>query len=133
MNAVITYNEISNFVEKQYKIRPVLNTIDSQTVEVSYKPGAFLPSIGVKLRIDDVVDDIVHLSYDCGAAASLMIAGIVAYLEQKLPNGIEVNTTDKRIVVSPQKFKELEKVLEHVALNTIRFEDDSVNLALMMV
>lgn len=133
MNAVITYNEISSFVEKQYKIRPVLNTIDSQTVEVSYKPGALLPSIGVKLRIDDVVDDTVHLSYDCGAAASLMIAGIVAYLEQKLPNGIEVNTTDKRIVVSPQKFKELEKVLEHVALNTIRFEDDSVNLALMMV
>ncbi len=133
MNAVITYNEISSFVEKQYKIRPVLNTIDSQTVEVSYKPGALLPSIGVKLRIDDVVDDIVHLSYDCGAATLLMIAGIVAYLEQKLPNGIEVNTTDKRIVVSPQKFKELEKVLEHVALNTIRFEDDSVNLALMMV
>lgn len=133
MNAVITYNEISSFVEKQYKIRPVLNTIDSQTVEVRYKPGALLPSIGVKLRIDDVVDDIVHLSYDCGAATSLMIAGIVAYLEQKLPNGIEVNTTDKRIVVSPQKFKELEKVLEHVALNTIRFEDDSVNLALMMV
>lgn len=133
MNAVITYKEISDFIEKQFKVRPTLNKVDPKTVEVTYKPGSFMPSIGVKLRVDDVVDDIVSLSYDCGTAASLMIAGLVTYIEQKLQKGIVVNTTDKRVVVSPQKFKELEKVLEHVALDTITFEDDSVNLALMMI
>lgn len=133
MNAVITYKEISDFVESQYKIRPMLNTVDTQTVEISYKPGVFIPAIAIKLRIDEVSDDVVHLSYECGKGASFVITGAVSYLEQKIPKGIEVNTTDKRITVYPQHIKELEKALEYVALNNVRFEDNSINLALMIL
>lgn len=133
MNVVITYKEISDFIEKQFNIRPVINTVDTQTIEVSYKPGAFIPAIVVKLRVDDVSDDIVHLSYDCGKGASFVITGAVAYIEQKIPKGIEVNTTDKHIAVYPQHIKELKKVMEYVALNTVRFEDNSINLALIIL
>lgn len=133
MNALITYKEISDFIEKQYKIRPMLNTLDTQTVEVSYKPSALLPAIVIKLRIDEVSDDVVHLSYDCGKGASFVITGAVAYLDQKIPKGIEVNTTDKCITVYPRQIKELEKALEYVALNKVRFEDNSINIALMMI
>lgn len=62
MNAVITYNEISDLIEKEFKVSLILNTIDTMTVEVCYKPGTFMPAIGVKLMIDDVVDDILYLS-----------------------------------------------------------------------
>lgn len=133
MNAVITYKEISDFVESQYKIRPMLNTVDTQTVEISYKPGVFIPAIAIKLRIDEVSDDVVHLSYECGKGVSFVITGAVSYLEQKIPKCIEVNTTDKRITVYPQHIKELEKALEYVALNNVRFEDNSINLALMIL
>lgn len=133
MNALITYKEISDFIEKQYKIRPMLNTLDTQTVEVSYKTSALLPAIVIKLRIDEVSDDVVHLSYDCGKGASFVITGAVAYLDQKIPKGIEVNTTDKCITVYPRQIKELEKALEYVALNKVRFEDNSINIALMMI
>ena len=133
MNAVITYKEISDFIEKEYKIRPKFTTVDEKTFEVSYKPGVFMPAIAVKFHIEAMRKDVVCISYDCGTAASLMIAGAVAYLEEKIPSGIEVNTTDKRINVYPLRFKQLEKVLEYLALSNIVFEENSVNVALSMV
>ena len=133
MNAVITYREISDFIEKEFKIRPKFITIDEKTFEVSYKPGVFMPTIVVKFHIEAMRKDIVCMSYDCGTAASLMIAGVVAYLEEKIPSGIEVNTTDKRVNIYPQRFKQVEKALEYVALSSIAFEENSVNVGLSMV
>lgn len=133
MNAVITYKEISDFIEKEYKIRPKFTTVDEKTFEVSYKPGVFMPAIAVKFHIEAMRKDVVCISYDCGTAASLMIAGAVAYLEEKIPSGIEVNTTDKRVNIYPLSVKQLQKALEYVALSNIVFEENSVNVALSMV
>lgn len=44
MNAIITYKEISDFIEKEFKIRPKFTTIDEKSFEVSYKPGVFMPN-----------------------------------------------------------------------------------------
>ena len=133
MNALITYKEISDFIEKEFKIRPKFTTVDERTLEVSYKPGVFMPTISVKFHIEAMRKDIVCMSYDCGTPASLMIAGVVAYLEEKIPIGIEVNTTDKRVYIYPQRFKQLEKALEYVALSNITFEENSANIGLSMV
>ena len=133
MNAVITYKEISDFIEKEFKIRPKFTTVDEKTFEVSYKPGVFMPPICVKFHIEAMRKDIVCLFYECSTPASLMIAGVVAYLEEKIPSGIEVKTTDKRVNIYPQRFKQIEKALEYVALSNITFEDNSANVALIMV
>ena len=133
MNAVITYREISDFIEKECKIRPKFTTVDENTFEVSYKPGVFMPTISIKFHVEAMRKDIVCMSYDCGTAASLMIAGVVAYLEEKIPSGIEVNTTDKRVNIYPQRFKQIEKALVYVALSNITFEENSANVALIMV
>lgn len=133
MNAVITYREISDFIEKNFKMRPKFTTVDDKTIELSYMPNVFMPTIAVKFHIEAMRKDVVCMSYDCGTAASLMIAGIVAYLEEKIPNGVEVNTTDKRVNIYPQRFKQIEKVLEYVSLSNITFEGNSVNVALTMV
>lgn len=133
MNAVITYKEISDFIEKKFKIHPKFTTIDDKTFEVSYKPGVFMPAISVKFHIEAMRKDIVCLSYECGMPASLMIAGVVAYLEEKIPCGIEVNTTDKCINIYPQLFKQVEKALEYVTLSNIVFEENAVNIELSLV
>lgn len=133
MNAVITYKEISDFIEKEFKIHPKFTTVDEKTFEVSYKPGVFMPTISVKFHIEAMRKDFICMSYECGIPASLMIAGVVAYLEEKIPSGIEVNTTDKRVNIYPQRFKQIEKALEYVSLSNITFEENSVNVALTMV
>ena len=46
--------------------------------------------------------------------------------EEKIPSGIEVNTTDKRVNIYLQRFKQIEKALEYVALSNITFEENSV-------
>ena len=132
MNVVITYKEISDFIEKEFKICPKFTTVDEKTFEVSYKPGVFMPAITVKFHIEAMRKDIVCMSYDCGTPASLMIAGVVAYLDEKIPSGIEVNTTDKRVNIYPLRFKQIEKVLEYVMLSNITFEDNSAKVALTM-
>lgn len=133
MNAVITFKEVSDFIEKESKIRPRFTTINEKTVEVSYKPGVFMPVISVNVKIEAIRQDIVCMSYECGTAASLMIAGIVAYLEEKIPSGIEVNTMDKRVNIYPQRFKQMEKALEYIALSNLTFEENAINVGVLMV
>ena len=133
MDITISYNEISCFIGKMFKICPKFTTVDEKTFEVNYKPGVFMPTISVKFHIEAMRKDIVCLSYECGTPALLMIAGVVAYLEEKIPSGIEVNTTDKRVNIYPQRFKQIEKALEYMALSNITFEENSANVALIMV
>jgi hypothetical protein len=99
----------------------------------SFKHGVFMPAISVNVKIEAMRRDIVCISYECGTAASLMIAGIVAYLEETIPSGIEVSTTDKRVNIYPQRFKQAEKVLEYFALSNLTFEDNAINIGFSMV
>ena len=133
MNVIIRYNELSELINNMVGIHPEFTTVDDKTFVMSCKIGVFMPSIVVKFHIETVCMDIVCISYECSVSASLMIAGVVAYLEEKIPNGIEVNTTDKRVNIYPQRFKQIEKVLEYMALSNITFEENSANVALTMV
>ena len=130
MKAVISYTEISDFIEKEFRIRPRFAAIDENSFEVSYKPGIFMPAISVEFRVEAMCEDAVCLSYDCGTGASLIIAGVVAYLEEKIPSGIEVNTEEKRINIYPRSFEQIDRVLEYVTFSDITFEDTSVNIGL---
>jgi hypothetical protein len=133
MNAEITYKEFSDFIEEKFKISPKFTTVDEKTLEVSYKRRVFMPNISVKFHIDAMRKDIICMSYDCGKPVSLMIAGIVAYLEEKIPSGIEVNTADKRINVYPLRFERLENVCEHVSLTNIAFQEQSIKMELTIL
>lgn len=133
MNVIITYKEISDFIEQKFKIRPLFSSIDRRTLNVSYKPMAFMPSIDIKFVIDEISDDSVSISYDCGAAAALMIAGVVTYLNENIPNGVDVNTTNRKVKIYPQQIEQLEKALEYVALSDITFDENSINIALLLI
>lgn len=133
MNVIITYKEISDFIEQKFKIRPLFSSIDRRTLNVSYKPMAFMPSIDIKFVIDEISDDSVSITYDCGAAAALMIAGVITYLKENIPNGVDVNTTDRKVKIYPQQIEQVEKVLEYVALFDITFDENSINIALLLI
>lgn len=76
--------------------------------------------------------DVICMSYECGSATSMMIASVVAYLEERIPSGVEVNTADMRINIYPQRFAQLEKVLQYVSLSDISFEEGGVNVSLSL-
>lgn len=131
MKATITYPEISDYIAKNFNnICVKFATVDQTCVDVRFSPGSFLPDAGVKIRIESVANNMVRLSYDCNMAVSLMIAGATAYLESKIPNGIRVNTSDKRVSIDLRQIDMLEEVLKHVSLSGIAFDGNSVNVAL---
>ena len=133
MNVIITYKEISDFIEQKFKIRPLFSSIDRRTLNVSNKPMACMPSIDIKFVIDEISDDSVSITYDCGAAAALMIAGVITYLKENIPNGIDVNTTNRNVKIYPQQIEQVEKALEYVALSDITFDENSINIALLLI
>ncbi len=133
MNIAISYEEISGFIAREFKIKPQLTAVDDKTVEISYKPNILMPTISVKIHIEAICSDVICLSYDCSNAAALIIAGSAAYLEEKIPDGIEINTADKRIRIYPQRFKQIENVLKYIALSQITLEPDAANIKLVMV
>lgn len=133
MNVQITYKEISDLIAGKYNVSPVFKAVDAKTVEVSYKPARFFPNICVRFHIEAMRRDIVCMTYDCAPATALIIGGIVAHLENAVPSGLEINTTDKRVNVYLQRFEQIEEALEHVSLSNITFEEDAMNVALTIV
>lgn len=133
MNLTITYNELSELVNNKVSIRPIFTAVDKKTLKASYRSANFMPTICVRFQIEAMYNNIICISYDCGTATSLVIASFVAYLEKKIPRGIEVNTTDKRVNIYTHRFKQIEKALEYVALSNITFNENSANIELMML
>lgn len=131
MNAIIHYQEIADFIEKKVRIKPCFTCLDGKTLEISYKPG-FFPSITLGLHIESLDKDSMYITYNCNTAASLMIAGIVKYLEEKIPFGVEVNTKDKCIQIYLNKIDKVENILKHVSSIDLVFEKDRIITELLI-
>ena len=129
MNAIITYNEISNLILKKFSARPTLKQVDNKTVEIRYKPAKFIPEIAITVHIASMRSDVICLTYSCHEATALLIGGIVGFVKSNIPDGIEVNTADKRINIYPLQIKKLEKVFEYISLTDISFTDDAAQIA----
>ena len=126
------YEEISNFVEKHYSVRPSIKYVDEKSVEIGIKPALFIPTINLTLHIDAMRKEVICLSYHCSSAVALMVAGAAEFLEKMIPNGIEILTEDKRINVFPERVAEFSKVSTYLSLSSIQFNEKSVELLLDM-
>jgi len=132
MNAVIYYHEISNYIENKVKIRPNFICVDNKTLEISYKPG-ILPSIILNLHVESINKDVVCITYNCNTAASLMIAGVVKYLEEKIPSSVEINPKDKCIQVNLNQINKADKILEHISNFDLSFEKEHLIVELSFI
>ena len=108
MKAIITYNEILDFVENKFRVRPTLSRIDSRNLEVSYRPMAFMPAITIRLCVESVSQDEVVLSYMCNSVVEMMVGEIVTYFKQMIPNGVDVNTTTRKVNIYPKRIEQLQ-------------------------
>ncbi|MBR5237701.1 MAG: hypothetical protein IKV26_03210 [Paludibacteraceae bacterium] len=132
MKAIITYNEILDFVENKFRVRPTLSRIDLRNLEVSYRPMALMPAITIRLCVESVSQDEVVLSYMCNPAVEMMVGGVVTYFKQMIPDGVDVNTTTRKVNIYPQRIEQLNKALNYVVLSDIVFEEDSVNVVVLI-
>lgn len=133
MKASASYMEISNWVGKRFRISPAFRRMDENTLEVSYKLGSFIPTVRMAFKIEAVRKDIICLSYDCSMPVSMLIAGAVGHLQNKIPNGLEIKPEEKRINIYLGKIEKLQKALEHAELTGLSFGEEEACVILALI
>ena len=133
MKATVSYAEISGWVRKHFHVTPVLKRLDEKSIEVSFNPGRFIPTVRIMFKIEAMRKDVVCLSYDCSAPVSLLITGAVGHIQSKIPNGIEIKSGEKRINVYLEKIDKLKKPLKYVAPTDLSFGEDEISLNIALV
>ncbi len=138
MNASIQYNEIINFVEKNYKQKINLRSINEKSLEIGYKPVAkwdllnFIPEVSAKLQVVSINNRCVELGYETNKGFEFIINGIVSFVKENIPTGVEIDPTARRVKVYPHKFEKLEKALAFVELTDVVFENDEIKAVLSL-
>jgi len=133
MKVTVSYTEISDWTGKRFHIAPVLKRVDEKSLEVSFKPGRFIPTVKVTFKVEAMRKDVVCLSYDCSTAVSLLIRGVVEHLQNKMPHGIEVKPDDKRVNVYLDRIDKLKNALDYVAPTDLTFTDEEVCLSFTLL
>ena len=129
MEVQISYNDILRFLRNHANVdtsRLQIIRKSSRTLAISYDISAWVPTVTISVSVDKVTDHHLYLSYDCSAAASMIISGIVSFLQSKIPVGIKVDTTSKKVYVYLDEINGLEKALQYVTPTDIHFDADVI-------
>lgn len=129
MEVQISYNDILRFLRNHANVdtsRLQIVRKSSRTLEIGYNISAWVPTVTISVSIDKVTDHHLYLSYDCSAAASMIISGVVSFLQSKIPAGIKVDTTSKKVYVYLDVINGLEKALQYVTPKDIQFETNMI-------
>ena len=132
MEVQISYNEVLRFLRNHANVdtsRLQIVRKGSRTLAISYDISAWAPTVTISISVDKVTEHHLYLSYDCSAAASMIISGVVSFLQSKIPAGVKVDTTSKKVYVYLDVINGLEKALQYVTLTDIRFDADAISVS----
>lgn len=133
MNLELTYNEIQNYVKSKLHVEPIVESVDSKTLRITYKMNMFVPAVSVDLHVDSISNGTVVLSYRCSDIVNGLLKGIIGFVEDKIPSHqVGIFTDTKRVLVHLDAFEKLDKVLAVVEPTDISFNDKSAELKLLL-
>ena len=135
MEVQISYNEVLRFLRNHANVdtsRLQIVRKGSRTLAISYDISAWAPKVTISISVDRVTEHHLYLSYDCSAAASMIISGVVSFLQSKIPAGVKVDTSSKKVYVYLDVINGLEKALQYVTLTDIRFDADAISVSANM-
>lgn len=129
MEIQISYNELLRFLRNHANVdvsRLQIIRKSSRTLAISYDISDWVPTVTISVSVDKVTEHHLYLSYDCSAAASMIISGVVSFLQSKIPAGVKVDTSLKKVYVYLDVINGLEKALQYVTPTDICFDADGI-------
>ena len=132
MEVQISYNELLRFLRNHANVdvsRLQIIRKSSRTLAISYDISDWVPSVTISVSVDKVTEHHLYLSYDCSAAASMIISGVVSFLQSKIPAGVKVDTTSKKVYIYLDVINGLEKALQYVTPTDICFDADAISVS----
>ncbi len=132
MQISVHYQEITDLIYSEFGIKVQIHILTPQVVNICYSTKKFI-SIDFNLKVDAIQKHCIYLSYDCNKALSLMLQGVLALNTARIPKGVEINSSTKRIIINMTRFDEIKKVLQYVDITDITFTEMGVNVILKKV
>lgn len=129
MQIKLDFQELVDFIENKYKIKIDLVGVDEKTLAVGYKP-MILPKVKATLRVEEINNDFIALSYDCNMAVPMLVGPVVNIMSEKIPAGIEIDADNKRVKIHLLQIEKLNIAMEFVTLRNVVFANDAVNIEL---
>ena len=135
MQAIIEYSEILSLVKSKTGREIGLSAIDERTVKAEAKVTVKVPflgeiekSIGVRVSVEKIEGNDVHLKYDGGMGTDMIIGGLLTFLSSSPALKLMLKTQGNGIVVHLDEVEEARKVLDLVELTGIAFNDNAVDI-----
>lgn len=99
-----------------------IDVIDERTLNVSYRLVSVLPKIQIKVKVENVDDSLIVLSYDCPASIGLMIKGGLLFLQEKLNKEfVDADAHKQRVSVHLNGLEQLKSMFEYLMLSDVCF------------
>lgn len=135
MKATIEYSEIQSFVKVKTGREIGLSAIDDRTVKAEAKVSVKVPflgeiekSIGVRVSVEKIEGNDVHLKYEGGMGTDMIIGGLLTFLSSSPAMKMVEKTQGNGIVVHLYEVEEVRKALDVVELTNIVFQEKSVTV-----
>lgn len=134
MNIQLSFNEMLDYVEEKFHVRPTIDVVDNKTLRIMYKVSRFVPTVSVNIHVDSVSKELISLTYDCSSIVNGLLSGVVGFIEEKIPKQqVEVFTNERQVLVHLDGFEELDKVFIVVEPTDITIDNDAVMLNMALV
>ena len=135
MKATIEYSEIQSFVKVKTGREIGLSAIDDRTVKAEAKVSVKVPflgeiekSIGVRVSVEKIEGNDVHLKYEDGMGTDMIIGGLLTFLSSSPALKLMGKTQGNGIVVHLDEVEVARKVLDLVELTGIMFQEKGVTV-----
>ena len=89
-----------------------------------------LPKVKATLRVEEINNGFIALSYYCNMAVPMLVGPVVNILSEKIPAGIEIDADNKRVKIHLLQIEKLNSAMEFVTLRNVVFANDAVNIEL---
>jgi len=122
MKAVVSYQEIKDFVRNKWNKEVGISPISSNTVCLSYK--ILIKKISIEITVDKIENDDVILLHNGGTIVNTAINLL------NNDSGIIEQLDNNQIVVHLAKIKKIQKALQNIELKSIVFENEMVGIGI---
>ena len=84
-------------------------------------------AVGINIRINDVGNSKICLSYDADDAIDMVIKGLIAFLDKNIHKDVaELDTNNQSVSIHLNNVEQLQKPLEMMEIQDVWFEDNGV-------
>lgn len=125
MELRLTYQEISNLIEKKAGRAMPIGYSGPHSIRISYDVNMLFKSasVGLDLTVEEVNSGYITLSYNGGAGIDFMVRQALNMAKSR-PGGELIDLVDgNRILLNLGKNAQAGSLLDHIELRDIRFDE----------